>query len=343
MDTIHRFALKHLHRTIKSARQHPRQSQKSERRKPDKRNRSSVNCSPTDRGRGTARKRHETRLCMKNTEEGTKYFVLPEAAFAQNTVTDSRERLHILLDTRADGSPTTQSLADRLNLTQDTVTLMISTFGSQAPIEKQCGNKIVGSFGQRSLLLGRKQQVNNLKPLRQDKLTKDDIQFTADHGIQLSIPAHVQQAHSRFPWDAATYFRHSKEKSTDLAASAGNRADSFSHWLLRCGTPTGRSRGNHDGRASRRRRRKEKWAREVGTLSGLRISKFTRFLGISSPRTKMNRPSGMGSIRNNDYIEHNEYHVRLPWTGEAFKLPDNKTLAYKRLCSTLLSTSSWAV
>lgn len=88
----------------------------------------------------------EAVLCMKNTATigSTKDLVLVGEARVLNEQTSTLERVHLLLDTDADRSFISKDLVDELQLKDlHTLTLKISTFGSQKTMEKRCGVAIL--------------------------------------------------------------------------------------------------------------------------------------------------------------------------------------------------------
>ncbi|KAK5979541.1 hypothetical protein GCK32_011489 [Trichostrongylus colubriformis] len=282
---------------------------------------------------------YETSLCMKNTEEGTKNFVLLGAAFAQNTARDSRERVHILLDTGADRSFISQGLAERLHLsTHETVRLRISTFGSQEPIEKQCGiaNLQLWDPSGNAHCFSVTLIESIMEPLKHDKFTQDDLQFIADHGIQLSIPAHEQQAHPEVLLGCSDVFS---------LLQGGNQQI----WHLPSGIKLIPSRIGYlvAGRLQDEVRETMKVVQaEENEENGNEREKWERFLAFESAGLKDFSGTQAQEQEQTDRAvweafeatitrEHDGYHVRLPWADGATELPDNKSLAYKRLCSTL--------
>ncbi|WKX95310.1 hypothetical protein Q1695_012062 [Nippostrongylus brasiliensis] len=116
--------------------------------------------------------------------------VLVGEAKVLNPTTQTLEAVHVLLDTGADRSFITQSLADRLRLKEVHVTqLTINTFGSTTPMRKTYGTTNVQIWDQN----GNPHTFTVTKvefltePMKRICINNEDKAFILDHDISLSL------------------------------------------------------------------------------------------------------------------------------------------------------------
>ncbi|RCN35935.1 hypothetical protein ANCCAN_18198 [Ancylostoma caninum] len=137
-------------------------------------------------------------LCMKNTaiSGSTKGIVLVGEARLLNEKTNTLERVHLLLDTGAVQSFINKDLADKLQLKDlHTLTLKISTFGSQKTMEKKCGVSTLQIYD----CMGRAHQfsvarVEHLtEEIHRQKLSEEDKRYLIDNDIELSVRRSIER------------------------------------------------------------------------------------------------------------------------------------------------------
>ncbi|KIH54566.1 hypothetical protein ANCDUO_15286 [Ancylostoma duodenale] len=134
---------------------------------------------------------------MKNTavNGSTKDIVLVGEARVLNEKTNTLERVHLLLDTDADRSFISKDLADKLQLKDlHTLTLKISTFGSQTTMEKKCGVTTLQIYD----CMGRAHQfsvaqIEHLtEEIHRSKLSEEDKRYLIDNDIELSVKPSIE-------------------------------------------------------------------------------------------------------------------------------------------------------
>ncbi|RCN37902.1 hypothetical protein ANCCAN_16184 [Ancylostoma caninum] len=139
----------------------------------------------------------EAVLCMKNTaiNVSMKEIVLVGEARVLNEKTNTLERVHLLLDTGADRSFISKDIADKLQLKDlHTLTLKISTFGSQKTMEKKCGVTTLQIYE----CMGRAHQfsvarVEHLtEEIHTQKLSEEDKRYLMDNDIELSVKPSIE-------------------------------------------------------------------------------------------------------------------------------------------------------
>nr|CDJ90687.1 Protein of unknown function DUF1759 and Protein of unknown function DUF1758 domain containing protein [Haemonchus contortus] len=116
--------------------------------------------------------------------------VLVGQAQVLNSRSQTLETVHVLLDTGADRSFITSSLADRLQLQEvDSKPLTITTFGSETPIQRNCGITNIQLWDRNGY--PHRYSVATIEkltePMQRSHLSTDDKRFLIENDIQLSL------------------------------------------------------------------------------------------------------------------------------------------------------------
>ncbi|KAK6018269.1 Tas retrotransposon peptidase A16 [Ostertagia ostertagi] len=134
-------------------------------------------------------------LHMRDRSSSSDTLVLVGQAKVLNPRTQTLEAIHVLLDTGADRSFITSSLADRLQLQEvDSKPLTITTFGSTTPIQRNCGITNIRLWDRNGhphcYSVAKIEKLT--EPMQRSQLSADDKRFLIENEIQLSLShAHV--------------------------------------------------------------------------------------------------------------------------------------------------------
>ncbi|VDO98226.1 unnamed protein product [Heligmosomoides polygyrus] len=283
----------------------------------------------------------ETIVCMKNTDNHSRSKeVLIGAVQVLNPTSETMERVHVLLDTGADRSFISEDLASRLRLqTTTSVTLSINTFGSDQPIVKRCGISELQVWDAKGEphRFSVARIANLIEPLQRSELTRDDKRFLADHDIQLSVGPQMQYVRPDVLLGCSDVF-------------ALLHGDGQPMWRLPSGIQLIPSRLGYlvAGRL-RSEDSSDSTMQDAMTASAAgqeEVQNWQRFLALESAElhdfsdTKAKEQERIDEavwerFESSIELKENGYHVRFPWTEGAELLPDNRQLAYRRLCSTI--------
>ncbi|VDL74847.1 unnamed protein product [Nippostrongylus brasiliensis] len=132
----------------------------------------------------------DTVLYMEGNVGHSDTFLLIGQAQVLNPRTQNLEVVHILLDTGADRSFVSKTLAERLQLNElNSKHLTITTFGSTTPLKQTCGMtniRLWDQHGNSHCYTVAKMDILT-QPVQRSRLSADDQKFLIDNDIQLSI------------------------------------------------------------------------------------------------------------------------------------------------------------
>nr|CDJ91166.1 Zinc finger domain containing protein [Haemonchus contortus] len=281
----------------------------------------------------------EAITCMKTTSTAskTKQCVLVGEAQVFNVNTRALETIHILLDTGADRSFISEDLACRLQLENThTVRLSVNTFGNQKSREMDCGVTDLQLFDHE----GKSHwfQVTRIhhitESLQRNELTYEDKHYIAENNIKLSVSQDFQEVRPEVLLGCSDAFSliDREDQSSKVLPSGLRLIPSRLGYLIT--GPVDNYVSNTAIKttpSSAIQESNQKWD-EFLALQNSGIQEFT---GTKTQELEMENDKVWRNFKAT--IEHHKdgYYVQLPWKEEAVFLPDNKLIAYKRLCLNL--------
>ncbi|KAK6761809.1 hypothetical protein RB195_022771 [Necator americanus] len=273
----------------------------------------------------------------------TNVLILAGQAGVLNPTTEALEPVYVILDTGADRSFISSSLAERLQLKDvDSSRLSINTFGAHKPFEKTCGITVLRMWdAERVPHTFTVTKIDTItKPLTRSRLSQEDNQFLFENDIHLSINHTVEKIQPDILLGCADLFSLLKD---GLGAQT----------TLRSGLKAIPSRLGYliSGRSGEELVNSESSVQVAQTIAledtdndfAQTWEQFCEFekSGVkefSGPITEELKQTGAEVWKAfEETIEKKEdgYYLRLPWKKETSGLPDNKSTAYRRLQANL--------
>nr|CDJ94931.1 Protein of unknown function DUF1759 and Protein of unknown function DUF1758 and Retrotransposon domain containing protein [Haemonchus contortus] len=252
-------------------------------------------------------------------------------------VLDAKNRLReaiVLLDTGSELSFICDKLADELDLpVVNNTTLTIGTFGSPKSYTRECEIttlRLCDIEGiQHELQLHRSQYITGT--VEQADLNEEDLEFISNHGLTLSMPERLSSVQPQillgcnYLWEfmlplgkmtlpsglqlIPTKFGYIVSGRQSLEAHTSTKT------LVVCGTEE----------------EKETWDR----YWALEATGTDEFTGPEKSERQQINEKVLQDFRSTIQRRDDGYYVRLPWKSSCTTLPDNKSIALKRLYKVL--------
>ncbi|ETN74111.1 zinc knuckle [Necator americanus] len=272
-----------------------------------------------------ARKASTPRNAVFRVSNTTKVLILAGQARALNPTTKALEPVYVILDTGADRSFISSSLAERLQLKDlDSSRLSIGTFGAHKPFERTCGITVLHMWDAEKVPhTFTVTKIDTItKPLTRSRLSQEDKQFLFENDIHLSINHTVEKIQPDILLGCADLFSLLKDgPGAQTTFPSGLKAI-----LSRLGYLI-------SGRSGEELVNSESSTWEQ--FCEFEKSGVKEFSGPITEELKQTNAEAWKAFEETIEKKEDGYYVRLPWKKEASGIPDNKSIAYRRLQANL--------
>ncbi|KIH55491.1 integrase core domain protein, partial [Ancylostoma duodenale] len=277
----------------------------------------------------------------------TKVLILAGQAKVLNPATQVLEPVYVILDTGADRSFISTNLAERLQLKdKETTRLSISTFGSQKSFERTCAVTLLRMWDAEgtphTFTVTKIDSIT--KPLTRSRLSNEDRRFLFQNDMHLSINHAVDKIQPDILLGCSDLFSLLKEGTgAQTTLPSGLKAiPSRLGYLI-----TGRSDEELINSESSVEVAQTTDLLDTESDSPQNWEQFCEFeksgvrefSGPVSEEQKRTNAKVWKKFEETIERKENGYYVRLPWKSEASELPDNKSIAYRRLQANLCKLS----
>ncbi|KAK6736300.1 hypothetical protein RB195_019152 [Necator americanus] len=281
---------------------------------------SKINTVTSNDGSKGKRKASDAVFRVSNT---TKVLILAGQARVLNPTTKALEPVYVILDTGADRSFISSSLAERLQLKDlDSSRLSIGTFGAQKPFERTCGITVLHMWDAERVphTFTVTKIDTTTKPLTRSRLSQEDKQFLFENDIHLSINHTVEKIQPDILLGCADLFSLLKDGLGAQTTFPLKAIPSRLGYLI-------------SGRSGEELVNSESSTWEQ--FCQFEKSGVKEFSGPITEELKQTNAEAWKAFEETIEKKEDGYYVRLPWKKEASGIPDNKSIAYRRLQANL--------